>query len=97
MPLPQTLSVHQSSSQNPGERLLRFTSSLKDMIKDTDGQAAGELHRARSGRTSSAGVWVPMELGYITSLVLYFLIWKLSKPHTAGILWWLPHVDIIGH
>lgn len=42
-----------------------LTSLLKDMIKATD----EEIHRVRSGKISSAGTSVPMELGYISLLI----------------------------
>lgn len=43
-----------------------FIRLLKFVIKDTDEQPDGELHRARSEKVPSAGASVPMELGCIT-------------------------------
>ena len=69
------------------KRLLTFTSLLKDIVKDTDEQPDEEMHRARSGRVLSAGASVPLELGCVTLPVwLCSPTWKLSEPHTSGIL-----------
>ena len=57
-----------SCSQNSGKDLIRFTSLLKDMIKDTEEPPDAEMHRARSGRVPSAGASVPMRLGCDTFL-----------------------------
>ena len=38
------------------------------MVKDTDEQPDGEIHRMRSGRVLMAGASVPVELGCIALL-----------------------------
>lgn len=65
---PLDLIICQDSSQNLRKCPPTFTSSLKDMVKDTDEQPDKELHRARSGRIESIWASVPKELGYITLL-----------------------------
>ena len=62
-PSPQAQLICWSSSRNSGKHLLRVTSFLNGMVKDTDEQPDAEIHRARSGRVSSITAFVPTELG----------------------------------
>lgn len=66
---------------------LMFTSLLKDMIKDTDGQSDEEVHRGRSGRVPSTGASVPWSWGMSPSW--YRCVHqpgrKLHEPHTTEI------------
>ena len=43
-----------------------FTSSLKDMAKDTDEQRDEERHRVKSRRIPQVGASVPPALGHVT-------------------------------
>lgn len=75
-----------------------FTRLLNFVIKDTDEQPDGEIHRARSEKVPSAGASVPMELGCITlPLCINSPIWKPSEPHTIRILWRLAHLGITNY
>lgn len=47
----------------------KFSSSLKDMRKDTDGEPGEDERGAWSGRVPSPGTPVPVELGCVTILV----------------------------
>lgn len=49
-------------------QLLAYYKGLKDIIKDTNKQPDKEVHRVRSGRVSSAGPSVSMDLGCTTFL-----------------------------
>ena len=63
------------------------SSSLKDMIKDTDEQPDEDTHEARSERAPSAGASVTVELGCVTVLVCGGSpTWKFSRPRTLGFL-----------
>ena len=43
-----------------------FTSLLKDIVKDTDEEQDGDIHKVKPRRVLSAGASVPVELGCIT-------------------------------
>lgn len=45
---------------------LTWTSLLKDVIKDTDGQPGEEIHWVRSGKVPGVGASVPVELGALS-------------------------------
>ena len=44
---------------------ITFTSLLKDMVEDTNGQVDEEIHRERSRKVLRAGASVPVELGCV--------------------------------
>ena len=68
------------------------------MIKETGEQPEEEVHRARSGRVLSAGASVPIKLRCVTFPVwMCLLTWKLSEPHTIGILWRLHHIGMVNY
>lgn len=70
-----------------GKHLFRFTSLLKDMIKDPDEQPDEELHKARSGRVLSAGASVSSRVGVCHPFCTWMCSpnWKFSQPHVIAI------------
>ena len=75
-----------------------FTSSLKDMVKDTDQQSDDERHRVRSGRVPSIEPSVSMDLGcVILPECMCLPTWKHSEAYTFGISWKFHHVDMMDH
>lgn len=78
-----------SGSVNLPERLTELWDTLMFTIflKDTDKQPDEEIHKAKTGRSQSAGASVLTELGYVICLVwMCLLTCKLSEPPTIGIL-----------
>lgn len=60
---------------------------IKEIIKDMDEQADKELHRVKSGRVTSAGASVSLELEHATFLAheCGHSPWISPKPHSSGI------------
>ena len=82
-----------------GKHLFRFTSLLKDMIKDTDEQPDEELHKAKSGRVLSAGTSVSSRVGVCHPFGTWMCspTWKFSQPHIIAIFWRLHHTGKLNY
>lgn len=76
--------------------MFMFSSLVKDMIKDTNDQPDGDVHRVRSGRVPSAGASVPLELGCITCVCAQQPV-SSPNPTLLGFLWRRHRVGMIEH